>query len=111
MHSPALRWHGSAYFDSNEGDEPIAPPFERWDWLRAPLADGSTAVVYVVQPKQGPDRVIAARFLPDGRAEPFEAAPRSAWQVARALRSDAAGAAPRRASCAPSRTHRSTRGL
>ena len=100
MQSPALRWQGSAYFDSNEGDEPITTPFERWDWLRAPLADGSTAVVYDVQPKLGPERVIAARFLPDGRAEPFEAAPRralprSSWLVARASRSDAAAAAPR----------------
>ena len=100
MRSPALRWQGSAYFDSNEGDEPIVTPFTRWDWLRAPLADGSTAVVYDVQPKAGPERVIAARFLPDGRAEPFEAAPRralprSAWRVARALRSDADAAAPR----------------
>lgn len=100
MQSPALRWQGSAYFDSNEGDEPIVTPFTRWDWLRAPLADGSTAVVYDVQPKQGAERVIAARFFPDGRSEPFEPAPRqplprSGWQVARAVRAEPGGAAPR----------------
>ena len=98
LHSPALRWQGHAYFDSNEGDEPIASPFARWDWLRAPLANGSTAVVYDVQQKHGaPDRVIATRLAPDGRAEAFDAPPRqalpaSAWFVKRSVRSDAAGA-------------------
>ena len=96
LHAPALRWQGHAYFDSNEGDEPIATPFKRWDWLRAPLADGSTAVVYDVQQKRGaPDRVIATRLAPDGRAEAFDAPPRQAlpgsgWFVERSVRSDAA---------------------
>ncbi len=96
--SPALRWQGHAYLDSNEGDEPIAAPFREWDWARATLRDGSTAVIYDVQPKEGPPRVIAQRFAPDGSARAFEAPPRhplprSAWRIARRMRSEA-GAPP-----------------
>jgi len=90
---PALRWKGHGYLDSNEGDEPIDGPFREWDWSRATLADGSTAVIYDVQPKQGADRVIAQRFFADGRVEPFEPPPRQtlpkgAWRIDRRLRSD-----------------------
>jgi carotenoid 1,2-hydratase len=92
---PALRWCGHAYMDSNEGDEPIAVPFRSWDWSRATLADGSTAVIYDVRPKAGADRVIAQRFAADGSTSPFEAAPRqalpqSAWRLARSMRGEAA---------------------
>jgi carotenoid 1,2-hydratase len=99
LRAPAARWSGHAYLDSNEGDEPIHRPFRRWDWLRTPLPDGSTAVIYDVQPLQGEDRVIARRFLPDGSDLPFAAPPvhplpRTAWRVARTMRSDA-GRPPR----------------
>jgi carotenoid 1,2-hydratase len=92
MH-PALRWQGHGYLDSNEGDEPIDRPFTDWDWSRATLADGSTAVIYDVRQKDGLERVIARRFRPDGRSEPFEAPPRqhlpaSAWRVARRMRTE-----------------------
>jgi carotenoid 1,2-hydratase len=92
--SPALRWSGHGYLDSNEGDEPIANAFTTWDWSRAPLADGSTAVIYDVrQPGRSADRVIAARFRADGGAERFDAPPRqrlprSAWHVARSVRGE-----------------------
>ena len=94
MVRPALRWSGHAYLDSNEGDEPIDRPFATWDWSRGNLRDGSSAVVYDVRPKRGPDRVIAQRFFPNGRDEPFDppqrrALPRSAWRVERHMRSDA----------------------
>jgi len=56
---PGLRWQGHAYLDSNEGDEPIHRPFKAWDWARATLADGSTAVIYDLQPQEGPGRVYA----------------------------------------------------
>jgi carotenoid 1,2-hydratase len=63
------------------------------------LADGSTAVIYDVRPKEGPDRVIAQRFALDGSAEPFEAPPRhrlprSKWLIDRSMRSEP-GDAPR----------------
>lgn len=93
LDDPAVRWQGHAYLDSNEGDEPIDAPFVEWDWSRALLADGSTAVIYDVRPKQGGDRVIAERFAPDGTASAFEPParqplPRSLWRIDRTMRSD-----------------------
>ncbi len=96
---PGCRWSGHAYLDSNEGDEPIDGPFQAWDWSRATLKDGSTAVLYDVRPKQGAEHLIARRFAPDGSSTPFDAPPRQAvqgstlWRVGRSMRSDA-GAAP-----------------
>lgn len=93
--SPSLRWQGHAYLDSNEGDEPIERPFVHWDWLRAPLPDGRCAVVYDTQPRQGPVRLLAARFAPDGSAERFEPPPRQAlpatrwWRLRREACADA----------------------
>lgn len=93
LEQPWLRWKGHAYLDSNEGDEPIDLPFREWDWSRATLPDGSTAVIYDVQPKQGDDLVIARRFFPDGGVEAFDAPPRhampkTAWRIDRRMRSD-----------------------
>jgi carotenoid 1,2-hydratase len=101
LDAPALRWSGHAYFDTNEGDEPIAGAFADWDWLRATLDDGSTVVVYDVRPRNGaPDRVIAARFAPDGSASTFDAPtreslPTTAWRIRRAARSEAGAGPPR----------------
>ncbi len=93
MDQPALRWQGHAYLDSNEGDEPIEQAFREWDWSRATLPDGSTAVIYDVQPRAMPDRLHAFRFFTDGRVEPFAAPPRQAlpktgWRIERRMRSD-----------------------
>jgi len=92
LDSPNIRWSGRAYMDSNDGDEPIDRPFHDWDWSRAQLADGSTAVIYDVRPKAGDDRVIAQRFAVDGSSEAFSAPPRhalprSAWRIDRTMRS------------------------
>ncbi len=96
LDAPALRWAGDGYLDSNEGDEPIGRPFRSWDWSRSPLADGSTAVVYDVRRRTGPDHVIAQRFAPDGRPQAFEPPPRQAlassrWRIVRRMRHDGAG--------------------
>ncbi len=93
MDSPAASWSGHAYFDSNEGDEPIDGPFNEWDWSRAALKDGSTGVIYDVRQKQGQDRVLALRFRPDGSHETFvppprQALPRTGWGISRSLRTD-----------------------
>ena len=89
---PGLRWQGHGYLDSNEGDEPVSEPFTTWDWLRAPLSDGSTVVVYDVRQLNGrDDRVIGTRFWPDGRRAAVklqvrQPLPASAWRVPRTVR-------------------------
>jgi carotenoid 1,2-hydratase len=91
--APDLRWSGHGYLDSNEGDEPIHRPFADWDWSRASLRDGSTAVIYDVRQKQGADRLLALRFGTCGEVEPFEAPPRqklplTGWRIGRSMRTE-----------------------
>jgi carotenoid 1,2-hydratase len=100
---PALRWQGHAYFDSNEGDEPVTTGFSHWDWLRAELSGGRTAVVYDAQGRAAhePARVIAACFAPDGSAQPIDTPPRQAlprtlWGIERRMRGEASPQALRR---------------
>jgi carotenoid 1,2-hydratase len=91
---PGLRWQGSAYLDSNEGDEPISEPFTTWDWMRVPLPDGSCVVAYDVGLRQGGERHIGRRFHPDGRVTtlalpPRHGLPATGWRIGRRLRSEA----------------------
>lgn len=102
LDTPRARWQGHAYFDSNEGDEPIDRPFIEWDWARAALADGRTAVVYDVRQKPRDsepraDRVLALRFAPDGAVDAFDAPPRrplprTLWRLRPSMRSEAPAA-------------------
>ncbi len=92
---PGLRWQGNAYLDSNEGDEPVTVPFKTWDWSRACMADGSTAVIYDVTQLNGARTLLAERFKPDGSWESFEPAPQrealpsTLWRIDRGIRADA----------------------
>jgi carotenoid 1,2-hydratase len=102
LDAPALSWEGHAYLDSNEGDEPISEPFTTWDWLRAPLADGSCVVAYDVRQSQGrSDRLIGQRFYPSGDDEPVTLPERqrlstTGWRIARHVRAEPQeGVAPR----------------
>jgi carotenoid 1,2-hydratase len=100
LDAPALRWSGHAYLDSNEGDEPVSEAFDSWDWMRAPLADGSTAVVYDVRERGGAEQLIGARFAPDGRSQALAVPPRlslpaSGWRVQRQVRSEGGEEPPR----------------
>ncbi len=98
LDQPGLRWSGHAYLDSNEGDEPLDRGFRTWDWSRASLRDGSTAVIYDLRPSlkasgDGAERLIAQRFAPDGSCTPFEppprrTLPRSRWGLSRTQRSE-----------------------
>jgi len=96
---PGLRWQGNAYFDSNEGDEPIDRGFVRWDWLRATQTDGRCAVLYDVLPRDGAPRTIGARFGADGSVEPVTVAQRQRlpatrwWRVDRRAPIEAGGTA------------------
>ena len=91
---PAIKWQGEAYFDSNEGDEPVSRQFEAWDWSRSRMQDGSTAVLYDLRQTNGHERVIARRFAPDGSSQAFEpppqriALPMTRWHVNRSVRAE-----------------------
>jgi carotenoid 1,2-hydratase len=90
---PNLHWKGSAYFDSNEGDEAVSQSFSEWDWSRAHLKDGSTAVIYDVRQSNGAERIIASKFNLDGTVEPFTAPERvslrkTGWGIKRNMRSE-----------------------
>lgn len=93
LSQPGQRWSGTAYLDSNEGDEPIARAFTQWDWSRSALPDHSTAVLYNLEPGTPEERLLALRFTRDGRVENFEAPPitplpRTLWGIPRRMRSD-----------------------
>ncbi len=93
LSQPSQRWSGSAYLDSNEGDEPISRAFREWDWSRSILPDGSTAVLYHLEPGQEDERLLALRFTRDGRVESFDAPPtqalpRTLWGIRRRMGSD-----------------------
>ncbi len=103
LEQPALRWSGSAYLDTNRGDEPLEAAFHSWHWSRSTLADGSTGVLYDVRPRAGQPLSLALRLDPGGGVSPVEAPPRatlptSRWGIARATRSDPGTSAHLRAS-------------
>jgi carotenoid 1,2-hydratase len=93
LSKPALRWTGHAYLDSNQGDEPLERAFTGWNWSRASLPDGSTAVLYEAQRLDGSSFLLAERFDAQGAittitAPPTVALPASAWRLRRNTRAD-----------------------
>ena len=72
-------------------------PFKTWDWSRARMSDGSTAVIYDVTQTNGVQTVLAELFKPDGSSETFTPAAQreplaaSLWRVDRGVRSDGSG--------------------
>jgi len=92
LENPEIKWSGHAYLDSNEGDEGIHQPFKDWDWARATLKDGSTAVIYDVREKSGQENLLLLRFTTTGTVETFTEIPRqllplSFWRIQGQLRS------------------------
>jgi len=95
LEQPGLCWQGQAYIDSNEGDEPIDQGFDHWDWSRTLWPDGSTEVTYDMQWRDRPERLLRLRYRTDGEIEPLaptptQSLPRTAWGIARRMRSEEA---------------------
>jgi len=93
---PDLHFRGSAYHDTNWGDEPLEEGFRYWNWSRAEL-DAGTVVLYDADRRQGGERLFGRLFRQNGEHEPFEAPQRvplkgTLWRVPRATRADADGA-------------------
>ncbi|MEM8660109.1 MAG: carotenoid 1,2-hydratase [Pseudomonadota bacterium] len=72
MKQPDLRWQGHAYIDSNGGSIPLEDTFDRWDWSRAQLADGSAVVLYAPQQIDGEAPTVALRFRPNAAPQPLQ---------------------------------------
>lgn len=94
LEAPRLSWEGAAYLDSNAGDVPLEASFRRWTWSRAALNDGSTAVLYDVEPREAAPYSLAVRFRTDGRVTPFAPPPEAPlppgriWRMPRTTRGD-----------------------
>ncbi len=94
MEHPALRWSGSAYFDTNAGDVPLEDGFVRWHWSRAELREG-TAILYDVTRRDGQASNLAIRVDPAGHVHPIPMSgamslPRTRWGIERATQTEGA---------------------
>jgi carotenoid 1,2-hydratase len=90
---PDLRWAGQGYLDANHGSEPLEAGFADWQWSRAHLKGGETAVMYEGKLRSGDDF---------GNAEVVEMPepvrlPKTGWRVDRLTRADAGHTAAIRA--------------
>ncbi|WP_295389080.1 carotenoid 1,2-hydratase [uncultured Thiodictyon sp.] len=90
---PALRWSGHGYLDSNWGNEPLEKAFRYWEWSRAELRDGGTAVLYDAARRDGHRTELGLHFDPAGgvaRIEipPHAKLPTTAWRMKRGTRVD-----------------------
>lgn len=91
---PAISWAGTGYLDANHGSESLEEGFADWQWSRAHLKDGSTAVMYEGQLASGADFGMALKITPDGQAEVMEmpspvTLPKTGWRLDRMTRADA----------------------
>jgi carotenoid 1,2-hydratase len=91
LHSPHLQWQGNGYLDSNRGCGPLDKTFASWQWSRADLPGGGSAVIYDAHEVDATTRQLALRFGTQGSVENFEAPPEhglssSLWRIARSQR-------------------------
>ena len=96
--NPDLSWSGTAYLDSNGGDEPVERAFRHWTWSRASLRE-RTVVLYDVTPRASAPHALALEFDARGAANVIDPPPRvnlatTSWRLARRTRADA-GTTPR----------------
>jgi len=94
LDAPGLSWRGSAYLDTNDGDEPLEDGFQTWDWARAINSDG-VKILYETRRRAGGPMDFALDVAPDGSVRDFTPPPRRVlprgriWRVPRAIRADA----------------------
>lgn len=97
---PSVRWTGRGYLDFNQGEAPLEDGFAFWDWSRAEIGPGETAVLYNTVPREGAPQSLALRFGLDRSFERFEPPGEaslpttSIWRIRRPLRAEK-GAEPR----------------
>jgi carotenoid 1,2-hydratase len=100
LSEPSLSWSGSAYLDSNFGNEPLEDAFQEWTWSRASVPQGTVVLYDVTSRREGDPHPepLALHFDSNGAAEILEPPPRvglpaTRWRVARHTRADAGHAA------------------
>lgn len=101
MNAPDLRWKGTGYVDMNWGNVPLESTFSHWDWMRADLGGGHSAIFYETEELDGSGMRLALSCAPDGSVEEVEpparhALPRTLWRVKRSGWSDGNGPLVRR---------------
>ncbi len=93
LERPERRWSGTAYLDSNAGDEPLEHGFQSWDWSRAALDEG-TAILYDVIRRDGTPQCLALEFTEDNQAHVFTPPDRhrlpttAIWRIRRGIQSE-----------------------
>lgn len=92
MAAPAISWKGSAYLDSNHGDEPIEDGFHSWHWSRAHMGR-EVAVIYEGTRRNGSHFGSALRFDASGKPHEEELPlvaplPPTMWAMKRQTRAD-----------------------
>jgi carotenoid 1,2-hydratase len=90
---PDIAWAGQGYLDANHGSEPLEAGFADWQWSRAHLKGGDTAVIYEGKLCGGDDFGMALRIGNDGNAEVIEmpdpvVLPKTGWRIERLTRAD-----------------------
>ncbi|MEM6582045.1 MAG: carotenoid 1,2-hydratase [Pseudomonadota bacterium] len=94
MMQPELRWQGHAYLDSNWGSVALEDTFERWDWSRARLSNGSALVLYAPEPIAGNADILALQFKPNKDPQAVDQGQLSTlpttpiWRIHRATQAD-----------------------
>ena len=91
--TPKRQWQGHGYFDTNWGSEPLEYGFKNWDWSRADLPDGRSAILYDVLNKNGKRFSLAMTVDRKGCINYFQAAgpqglKRSIWRINRQTQSE-----------------------
>jgi len=90
--SPAIKWSGDGYFDSNRGSEPLASAFRDWTWSRAGSAR-TALVFYDISERDRAPTSLALKFERSGEVisiptPPSYRLPASGWRINRRTRAD-----------------------
>lgn len=88
--APCVNWEGSAYLDTNNGDEPLEHAFATWDWARLHGPGGCT-ILYDVVGRDGAHLALAHDFDCSGRMRvrdvpPLRDLPKTSWRMPRNIR-------------------------
>lgn len=91
--NPKLSWRGNAYFDTNDGDAPLAADFRSWHWSRTNDKSAKT-IFYNAKRRDGTGLVLGLEVQAGGKLAPIapppeHLLPNTVWRVARSAHSDA----------------------